>query len=75
MYPQVDMDCLYLDEDMKEWETLIHTTRHTHYPVCNENQEDIVGVLDTKDYFRLEDKAGRMSWQMQWRRPGLCRRP
>ena len=54
---RVDMDCLYLDEDMKEWETLIHSTRHTHYPVCNENQEDIVGVLDTKDYFRLEDKG------------------
>ena len=54
---RVDMDCLYLDEDMKEWETLIHSTRHTHYPVCNENQEDIVGVLDTKDYFRLEDKS------------------
>ena len=54
---RVDMDCLYLDEDMKEWETLIHSTRHTHYPVCKENQEDIVGVLDTKDYFRLEDKS------------------
>ena len=44
---RVDMDCLYLDEDMKEWETLIHSSRHTHYPVCNENQEDFVGVLDT----------------------------
>ena len=54
---RVDMDCLYLDEDMKEWETVIHSTRHTHYPVCKENQEDIVGVLDTKDYFRLEDKS------------------
>lgn len=54
---RVDMDCLYLDDDMKEWETVIHSTRHTHYPVCKENQEDIVGVLDTKDYFRLEDKS------------------
>ena len=61
---RVDMDCLYLDEDMKEWETVIHSTRHTHYPVCKENQEDIVGVLDTKDYFRLEDKSVKTLWQM-----------
>lgn len=54
---RVDMDCLYLDDDMHEWEETIHQTRHTHYPICNENQEDIVGVLDTKDYFRLNDKS------------------
>ena len=54
---RVDMETLYLDEDVSEWEARIHATRHTHYPVCKENQEDIVGILDTKDYFRLEDKS------------------
>ena len=54
---RVDMDCLYLEDDMKDWEETIHKTRHTHYPICNENQEDIVGILDTKDYFRLEDRS------------------
>lgn len=54
---RVDMDCLYLEDGMKDWEETIHKTRHTHYPICNENQEDIVGILDTKDYFRLEDRS------------------
>ena len=45
------------EDDMKDWEETIHKTRHTHYPICNENQEDIVGILDTKDYFRLEDRS------------------
>lgn len=54
---RVDMNCLYLEEDMQKWEDTIHRTRHTFYPVCGENQEDIVGILDTKDYFRLDTKA------------------
>lgn len=54
---RVDMETLYLDEDVNEWEEKIHTTRHTRYPVCKENQEDIVGILDTKDYFRLDNKS------------------
>ena len=54
---RVDMDCLYLEDGMKDWEETIHKTRHTHYPICNENQEDIVGILDPKDYFRLEDRS------------------
>lgn len=51
---RVDMDCLYLEDDMEKWEHTIHTTRHTFYPVCQDNQENIVGVLDTKEYFRLD---------------------
>lgn len=54
---RVDMEILYLDEEVSEWEEIIHTTRHTHYPVCKENQEDIVGILDTKDYFRLDNRS------------------
>ena len=40
---RVDMETLYLDEDVSEWEARIHATRHTHYPVCKENQEEYRG--------------------------------
>lgn len=52
-----DVIYLSLQDDMEEWEKIIYENRHTHYPVCREGQEDIVGVLDTKDYFRLKDKS------------------
>ena len=40
-----------------DWKTLIHATRHTYYPVCGKDIDDVQGVLCTKDYFRLEDKS------------------
>ncbi|MBQ8207908.1 MAG: CBS domain-containing protein, partial [Clostridia bacterium] len=30
--------------------------RHNLYPVCGETVDDVVGILNTKDYFRLENK-------------------
>lgn len=48
---------LYLSESEHEWEKTICENRHTYYPVCGESRDDVVGVLDTKDYFRLQDKS------------------
>lgn len=48
---------LYLDDTEEEWEKTIYENRHTYYPVCGESRDDVVGVLDTKDYFRLKDKS------------------
>lgn len=44
---------LGLDQPEDEWRKIIQENRHTFYPVYNENEEDIIGILDTRDYFRL----------------------
>ncbi len=44
---------LWLDEDNEAWKEIIHTTRHSLYPVCGESADDLVGVLNAKDFFRL----------------------
>lgn len=54
---RTEVSLLWLDESMEEWEKTIHDSRHTLYPVCNESVDNIVGVLNAKDYFRLEDKS------------------
>lgn len=54
---RMDVVSLNVDETMEEWNDTIIRTRHTHYPVFKGNQENIIGVLDTKDYFRLTDKT------------------
>ncbi len=51
------VDMLWVDETDEEWANAIHESRHSHYPVCGESADDIVGILDAKDYFRLEDKS------------------
>ena len=46
--------CLYLNDDKETWKKTILENRHTLYPVCDEDNDDVVGILDTRDYFRLD---------------------
>ena len=45
---------LYLNDDKETWKKTILENRHTLYPVCDEDNDDVVGILDTRDYFRLD---------------------
>ena len=53
---RTDVDLLWVEDSIEEWEQLIHESRHSYYPVCGETVDDIIGVLDAKDYFRLRTK-------------------
>lgn len=53
---RTDVTMLWMDESIEEWEEIIHDTRHSCYPVCGEDVDDIIGVLNAKDYFRLREK-------------------
>jgi putative hemolysin len=52
-----DLVWLSLKDDDAVWEQTISESYHTHYPVCGENKDDVIGVLDTKDYFRAADRS------------------
>lgn len=54
---RTDVDLLHTEDPMEIWDKTIHETRHTIYPVCEESADQIVGVLNAKDYFRLKDKS------------------
>ncbi|MBQ3567426.1 MAG: HlyC/CorC family transporter, partial [Anaerotignum sp.] len=54
---RVDVTALGLEESDEEWKEIILQSRFTYYPVYQEDQDDIIGVLNTKDYFRLEDRS------------------
>lgn len=54
---RTDVTILWMEEDMDSWAETIHNSRHTRYPVCDGSPDNIVGVLNAKDYFRLEDKS------------------
>ncbi len=54
---RTDVDLLWLDEPMDTWAATIHNTRHTLYPVCQDSPDNVVGILNAKDYFRLADKS------------------
>ena len=51
------LDLLWMEDSMEVWETTIHESRHTLYPVCEDTADQIIGILNAKDYFRLKDKS------------------
>lgn len=54
---RTEVSFLNLEDSMEEWEQIIHDTRHTLYPVCDDVVDEIVGILNAKDYFRLEERS------------------
>ena len=54
---RTDVTFLYLEDSLSVWDQTIAETRYTYYPVCNETPDQIVGVLNTKIYFRMKDKT------------------
>lgn len=48
---------LYQEDPLDVWDATISETRFTYYPICDETPDHIVGVLNTKDYFRLKEKT------------------
>ena len=54
---RTDMDVLWSSDDISVWEETIHRTRHSAFPICGDSVDNVIGVLNAKDYFRLDDKS------------------
>lgn len=54
---RTEIDLLWMGENMADWQAAIHKSCHTLYPICDKSVDNIVGILNAKDYFRLEDKS------------------
>ncbi|MEF9983810.1 MAG: hemolysin family protein [Oscillospiraceae bacterium] len=54
---RTDISLLCLEENMEDWKAIIHNSRHALYPVCKESADNIVGILNAKEYFRLDEKS------------------
>lgn len=54
---RTDIIGLNADETVENWNEIISESNHSLYPVFRDNIDNIVGVLDSKRYFRLRDKS------------------
>jgi len=50
---RTDLALLWMEESDEEWDKTIVSNRYTLYPVCEESVDNVVGILNAKDYFRL----------------------
>ncbi len=54
---RTEISILWEDDDIDAWEEVIFNKRYTRYLVCGESEDDVKGVLDTRDYFGIKEKT------------------
>lgn len=54
---RLDVHALDVDDDLEEWNHTILSTRHTYYPIYQDSKDQIIGILDTRDYFRMKKRT------------------
>ena len=54
---RTDMSLLWLDSNVEEWDKIIRESRFSRFPVCDETVDKVVGILNARVYFTLEDKS------------------
>lgn len=54
---RTDVVMLWIEDDMDSWKETIHNSRHTRFPICEGSPDHVIGVLNTKEYFRTADKS------------------
>ncbi len=52
-----DIDAIFTEDDSSVWQDTIYSTSHTYYPLCDKSVDNVKYILNTKAYFRLEDKS------------------
>ncbi len=45
---------LWTHENDAEWDATITKSRHTYFPICEGTVDKVIGVLNSKDYFRIK---------------------
>ncbi len=51
---RTDLTLLWTEDSPLVWENIILETRHSLYPVCGESVDDIIGILNIKDFFAIK---------------------
>ena len=54
---RTEITMLKMDDSEEGWNEIINNNRFTRFPVYGESVDDIVGILDARAYFRLEEKT------------------
>lgn len=52
-----EVDFLWSKQGDSVWEQIIGQTGHTYYPVWDETQQDVIGILDARRYLRMKHRT------------------
>ena len=49
---RTNVEFLWKEDSIEVWDKVIKNSFHKYYPVCGEDKDDVVGVLNIKKYFK-----------------------
>ena len=58
MVPRQDMACVYVDDSPEEIREGIRSTRHTRFPVCEEDKDHILGIFHVREFLNADVSQG-----------------
>ena len=57
MTHRTELVLLYKDDSIDDWKRTIYKNNQNYYPVCDGTADNIIGILDTRSFFRLDDQS------------------
>jgi len=63
MVPRTDMICLYADKSLDENLSIIKKEQYTRFPVAKGDKDNIIGVVNTKQFFLSYDNNPAFDYQ------------
>jgi len=63
MVPRTDMVCLYDENTLEENLDIIRREQYTRFPVARDNKDNIVGFVNTKQFFLQFDNDPEFDWK------------
>lgn len=54
---RLDITMLCIEDSAEDWDNIINNSRFSKYPVYGDSVDDILGILDSRKYFRLKKKT------------------
>ena len=52
---RTEVAILWVEDTLEQWEETIHNNPFTVYPVCEDSADNVLGIVNIKDYFRHRD--------------------
>ena len=44
---------LWMEDSLEDWKSFIYETNHSRYPVCDEDIDNVIGIINTRDFYRF----------------------
>lgn len=59
MTHRTEADILWIEDSLDKWKEVMDETNHTRYPICGESIDDVLGIVNSRDFYRFLLSGGK----------------